>query len=82
MVYREWHQGWDGRPSIVELVNNCKDFSWRHKDDKKLYSRRYKIIREIQKLEDQGNTAESAILILEERRGKMAISSFSDGIKN
>ena len=69
-VYREWHQGWDGRPSFV--------VSWRHKDDKKLYSRRYKIIIEIQELLDQGNTINTTFLILEERRGKMAISSFSD----
>jgi hypothetical protein len=82
MVYREWYEGWNGRPSISELLGeNGQDFSWRSKDDKKLYSRRHKIIREIQNLVDQGNTTESAISILEERRNKMAISSFADTIK-
>jgi hypothetical protein len=82
MVYREWYDGWNGRPSISELLGkNGQDFSWRSKDDKKLYSRRHKIIKEIKKLVDEGNTTESAISILEERRNKMAISSFADTIK-
>ena len=57
MVYRQWYDGWNGRPSISELLGkNGQDFSWRSKDDIKLYSRRHEIIKEIQKLINQGNT--------------------------
>ena len=64
MVYREWFEGWDKRPSIVKLLkvkdgkgdlanvaellkNGSGDLKWRYQDDKKVYSRRSKIIRAI-----------------------------------
>ncbi|MEN9446430.1 MAG: hypothetical protein RL728_942 [Bacteroidota bacterium] len=81
LVYKEWYDGWDGRPSISEL-NQKYGFRWRAKKDVKVYSRRSKIIREIQKMIAAGNTAESAISILETRRGKKAISTFADSLGN
>jgi hypothetical protein len=68
--------------SVAELIKNGRgDLKWRYQDDKKTYSRRSKIIRAINKLIVEGNTLESALSILEEQRGKIAISTFSDGLK-
>jgi hypothetical protein len=80
MVYKEWFEGWDGRPSISSLLEKSS-YAWRSPQDKKVFSRRHKIIRHIQKLVAQGATTESAISLMEERRNKMAISSFADTIK-
>ena len=79
LVYKEWYEGWDGRPSIVELTEKY-NLMWRYKQDEKTFSRRGKIIREIQKLVKEGIAIESAILILEARRGKIAVSSFADSL--
>ncbi len=78
-VYMEWYKGWDGRPSIVELTDK-HNLMWRYKEDEKIYSRRRKIICEIQKIVNEGNSIESAIEILETRRGKKAISTFADSL--
>lgn len=37
MVYKEWWEGWDGRPSITELLK--RGYKWRSPMDKKVFSR-------------------------------------------
>jgi hypothetical protein len=76
MVYKEWFEGWDGRPSITELLKS--GYKWRSPMDKKVFSRRQKIVKELQKLVAEGNSIELAISILETERNKTAISTFAD----
>ena len=40
MVYKEWFQGWDVRPSVTELFKS--GYKWRSPMDKKVFSRRRK----------------------------------------
>lgn len=79
MVWKEWYQGWDGRPSLQQLIETHGN-AWRDMKDKKMFSRRKKIITELNKLVEQGTTIEEAIRHLELKRNKMAISTFADTI--
>lgn len=81
MVYKEWYHGWDQRPSIKSLIETYGD-RWRDKADKKLFSRRNKIILELNRIINQeGISEEEAIKTLEIRRNKRAVSTFADSIK-
>jgi len=78
MVYKEWFEGWDGRPSITQLIENYGN-SWRVKAEKKTFSRRKKIISELKRLmEDEGKSPDEAIQILEAKRNNVAVSTFAD----
>ena len=77
-VWKEWYQGWDGRPSIKHLIDTYGS-AWRDPKDKKMFSRRKKIIDVLNQLiETRGELPENAIQYLEAKRNKMAISTFAD----
>jgi len=76
-VWEEWNHGWDGRPSIKELLEKFGN-SWRDMKQKKTFSRRRIIVECINSLVKDGQSFESAIKMVEDERGNMAISSFAD----